>query len=201
MANAAIAVAALCGVALTSAVHAQTAATLPPSPKVLQIYREVVKPGHGPAHAKNEAGWPAAFTRANSSAYYLALTSTSGANEAWFMSGWDSYAAYEKDAEEAEKNPALQAELERLGAADGDHLSNLTSMFATYREDLSYRAPVNVSQMRYFLLTTYRVKPGRGADFVAARKMVQAAHEKLNMDEHWYTYQVTSGAPGRRRTR
>ena len=69
-------------------------------------------------------------------------------------------------------------------------------MFATYREDLSYRAGVNIAQMRYFLLTTFRVKPGRGAEFAAARKMVQAAHDQVNMDEHWAMYQVTSGAPG-----
>jgi hypothetical protein len=69
-------------------------------------------------------------------------------------------------------------------------------MFATYREDLSYRAAVNVAEMRYFMVTTYRVKPGRGADFAAAWKMVLAVHEKLNMDEHWAMYGVTSGAPG-----
>lgn len=189
--------AAFCGLAVTSAVQAQTTAAMPPSPpKVLQIYREIVKPGHGAAHAKTEAGWPAAFAKASSPAHYLALTSTSGPNEAWFITGWDSYAAYEKDSQDTETNTALQAELDRLGAADGDHLSNMSSMFATYREDLSYRAGVNIPQMRYFQVTTYRVKPGRGAEFAAARKMVQAAHEKLNMDEHWAMFQVTSGAPG-----
>jgi hypothetical protein len=191
--------AALCGLAVTSALHAQTT-TVPPPPKVLQIFREIVKPGHGAAHAKVEAGWPAAFMKASSPAHspapYLAMTSTSGPNEAWFVTGWDSYAAFEKDAEDSEKNTALQTELERLSAADGDHLSNTSSMFATYRDDLSYRAGVNIPQMRYFQLTTYRVKPGRGAEFAAARKIVQAVHEKLNMDEHWAMYQVTSGAPG-----
>lgn len=186
---------ALCGLAAVSTVHAQTAAAVPPPPKVIQIYREVIKPGHSPAHAKTEAGWPAAFTKANWPSHYIAMTSYSGPNEAWFISGWDSYAAYENDAREIEKNAALQAELDRLSAADGDHLANSISMFATYREDLSYRAAVNIPEMRYFVLTTYRVKPGRGADFAAARKIVQAAHEKANMDEHWATYQVTSGAP------
>ena len=191
----AFSIAAFCGLAATSAVQAQTAATPPSPPKVLQIYREVVKPGHGAAHTKNEAGWPAAFTKVSSPAHYLALTSTSGPNEAWFITGWDSYAAYEKDSLDSEKNEALQAELERLSTADGDHLSNLTSMFATYREDLSYRPGVNIPQMRYFQIVTFRLKPGRGAEFAAARKIVQDVHEKLNMDEHWATFQVTSGAP------
>lgn len=185
---------ALGGLVAASAIHAQTAAVLSQPPKVIQIYREVLKPGHGPAHAKTEAGWPAAFGKADWPSHYIAMTSTSGPSEAWFISGWDSYAAYEKDSKDIEKNTALQAELDRLGQVDGEHLNSMVSMFATYREDLSYRAAVNIPEMRYFMLTTYRVKPGRGADFVAARKLVQAAHEKANMDEHWATYQVSSGA-------
>jgi len=187
--------AALCGLAVTSAVHAQTTA-IPPPPKVLQIFREVVKPGHSAAHAKVEAGWPAAFAKASWPSHFFALTSMSGPNEAWFISGWDSYAAYEKDTQDAEKNTAFDTETSRLSAIDGEHLTNTAGMFATYREDLSYRAGVNIAQMRYFQLTTYRVKPGRGAEFADARKMVQAVHEQLNMDEHWAMYQVTSGAPG-----
>lgn len=185
---------ALCGLAAASTLQAQTATPSSP-PKVLQIYREVLKPGHGPAHAKTEAGWPAAFAKANWPSHYMAMTSSSGPGEAWFISAWDSYAAYEADSKAIEKEAALQAELDRLSQADGEHLANAYSMFATYREDLSYRAGVNVAEMRYFMVTTFRVKPGRGADFAAARKIVNAAHEKANMDEHWAVYQVTAGAP------
>ena len=185
---------ALSGLAIASALQAQTADVHPP-PKVLQISREMIKPGHGAAHAKTEAGWPAAFTRANWPSHYLAIASQTGPGEVWFLSAYDSFAAWEKDGKDVESNTALQAEMDRLSQADGEHLSNITSMVATYREDLSYRAPVNIPQMRYFMLTTYRVKPGRSADFVAARKLVNAVHEKLNMDEHWATYQVVTGAP------
>lgn len=185
---------ALCGFAAVSTLHAQAPAPGGP-PKVLQIYREVLKPGHGPAHVKTEAGWPAAFAKADWPSHYMAMTSASGPAEAWFVSAWDSYAAYEADSKAIEKNAALQAELDRLSQADGEHLANHTVMFATHREDLSYRATVNIPEMRYFMVTTFRVKPGRGAEFAAARKIVNAAHEKANMDEHWAVYQVTSGAP------
>ena len=186
--------AAVCGLGLTSATLVRAADPVPP-PKVIQIYREIVKPGHGVAHAKTEAGWPAAFAKASWPTHYFALTSTSGPGEAWFITGFESYAAYEKDLKAAEQNAALQSEIDRLGAADGEHLSGTSSLFASYRDDLSYRAPVSIPEMRHFMVTTYRVKPGRSAEFVAARKLVQAAHEKVNMDEHWATYQVISGAP------
>jgi hypothetical protein len=186
--------AAICGLALTSSLQAQTKTTTPP-PKLMQIYREVLKPGHGAAHTRTEAGWPAAFAKANWPTHYLALTSTSGPSEAWFISAWDSYAAYEKDNQDIEKNATLQAELDRLGTADGEHVSSMTSIFAAYREDLSYRPAVSIPEMRYFQLTTWHLKPGRAQEFAAARKLVQAVHEKLNMDEHWAMYQVSSGAP------
>ena len=102
------AVAALSGLAFASLVHAQ-AAVPPPPPNVLQIYREIVKPGHTLGHAKTEAGWPAAFGKANWPSHYFALTSVSGPNEAWFISAWDSFASYEKDGQAVEANAALQA--------------------------------------------------------------------------------------------
>jgi len=183
----------LCGLGATSALHAQDPVT--PPPKVLQIIREVIKPGHGPAHTKVEAGWPAAFTKANAGGHYIAMTSTTGPGEALFVAGWDSFAAFEQDGQANEKNAALMAELDRLAQVDGEHLSNFNNVFATYREDLSYRAPVSIPKMRHFSITTYRVKPGRTAEFAAARKHISAVHEKRNMDEHWAVYQVTSGMP------
>jgi hypothetical protein len=186
------AIAALCGLASVSLVGAQNDAPHSP-PKVMQIFREMVKPGHAAAHATLEAGWPAAFSKANAPGNYIALTSVTGPNEAWFITGYDSFDAYEKDSQGIEANAALQAETDRLSAADGDHLSNASAVLAVYREDLSYRPTVNIPEMRMFEVLTARVKPGRVAEFVAARKLIQAAHEKQNMDEHWATYQVVSG--------
>ena len=194
MKNSPLLVAALSGLAAASTLHAQSTAGATAPPKVIRIYREVIKPDHGPAHTKTEAALPAAFARENWPHHYIAMTSSSGPGEAWFISPWDSYAAYEADSKAIEKNPALLAAFDRLGAADGEHVADATSIFATYREDLSYHPGVNMPEMRYLMVVTFRVKPGRGEDFAAARKIVNAAHEKARMDEHWATYEVTSGA-------
>ena len=53
-------------------------------PAFLRIVREEVKLGRGAEHAKLEAGWPAAFERAKSPDYYLAMDSLTG-SEAWFV--------------------------------------------------------------------------------------------------------------------
>src|SRR5262249_34290246 len=47
----------------------------------------------------------------------------------------------------------------------------------------------------YFYVTTFRVRPGHGNDFVEANKIIKAAHEKADVPEHWAVYQVTLGMP------
>lgn len=169
-----------------------TAAEAPP--KVLQIIREEVKPGKGAAHEKIEAGWPAAFRKANGAGYYIAMTAVSGPNEAWFVGAWDSLAAAEKETKAYDDNAILTAELQRLGAQDGELLSRISSQWALYREDLSYQPDVDIAKMRYFSIQTVRLNPGHRRDLVAANKLIIEMHQKAKMDEHWATYEVVSGA-------
>jgi hypothetical protein len=48
-------------------------------PSLLTITREEVKTGHNAMHAAFEAGWPAAFAKAKSPYYYLAMGIDDGA--------------------------------------------------------------------------------------------------------------------------
>jgi hypothetical protein len=74
--------------------------------KVLQIIREEVKPGKAAAHEKVEAGWPRAFAKAKWPTHYLAIQSMSGPTEAWFLVGYPSLAAWEKENQNADKATA-----------------------------------------------------------------------------------------------
>ena len=175
---------------------AQSATPAPGGPpKVVQIYREEVKPGKVAAHEKVEAGWPRAFAKAKWPTHYLAMVSVTGPSEAWFLTGFDSLAAWEKDTRAAEKNTALTAELDQLSAKDGELLSGGRGLVSVYRDDLSYRAGVNIGQMRYFYLTMVRVRPGHDIDFAEWNKIIRSAHEKADVPEHWAVFQVTLGMP------
>lgn len=164
-------------------------------PKVLQIFREEVKPGKGPAHQKWETGWPRAFAKANWPTNSLAMTSVSGPNEAWFLTGYESFAAWGKDRESFDKNSTLKSEDDRLSQGDGEFLSGTRSLVAAYREDLSSKAALKLPTMRYFRVITYRVRPGHDSDFADAAKMIKAAYEKANVDLPWAVYQIFSGMP------
>jgi hypothetical protein len=174
---------------------AQPAQGSMPPPKILQIYREEIKPGKAPAHEQVEAGWPKAFARANWPTNYLAMTSSTGPSEAWFMTGFDSLEAWEKDSGNVAKNSALKKELDQLEARDGELRSGGRSLVAMYREDLSHQANVDMPKMRYFRILTFRVRQGHDSQFADAVKIVRTAFEKANVPAHWAVYQIYAGMP------
>src|SRR5712671_4549370 len=116
---------------------AQTA--MPGPPPVLWIQRELVKPGKGSAHNDWEAGWPAAFAKANWPTNYLGMNALSGTNEAWFTIGYPSFAAMEKDMASMDANASLTAELKRLSAGESDYVETTSQILAQLIPSLSYK--------------------------------------------------------------
>ncbi len=162
-------------------------------PPVLWIQRELVKPGKGSAHNDWEAGWPAAFGRANWPTTYLAMTAMSGPNEAWFLIGYPSFDAMEKDIAQMDANAPLTADMKRLGAGEADFVETTRSVLAQYVPELSYRSGVDIAKMRYFQVITYVMKPGHEAEFAKAATLYRDGYTKANIDSHWAIYRVVSG--------
>ena len=164
-------------------------------PKVLTIFREVLKPGKaGMVHEKAESAFVQAFTKANWPTHYFAATSLSGKPRALFLVGYDSFAEWEKDIKAEEKNPTLAAALDRAATADGELLSEAQGLTFAYREDQSLRANVNIAHMRYFEISTFRIKPGHDKDWEELVKLYKAAFEKIP-DARWATFELMYGAP------
>jgi hypothetical protein len=177
-------------------VVAQEATANDGPPKVLQVFIESVKVGKGTAHEKIEAGWPQAFRKAKWPTHYIGTTTATGLPEAWFLSGYESFAAIETDQQNVGKNPTLSRELERLAALDGDLLSNTRGVLAVYKPALSYRPEVDIGKTRYFSFNIVTLKPGYDSAWADTRKLILDAHEKAKLDEHFAVYEVVSGIPG-----
>jgi hypothetical protein len=162
-------------------------------PPYITIYRESVKTGRTADHAKIEAGWPAAFAKANSPTTYLALTSMTGDNEAWFLVPSASYAAMEADMKRNEANPALTAELDRLSRADAEVVDEVQTMLLRARPDLSLGAFPNLAKVRYYEVTTFRVRLGQQAAFEAASKTWMASAKRNAPNTAYRTYGLAAG--------
>ena len=173
---------------------AQMTGTQPPPP-VLLIQRELVKPGKASAHNQWEAGWPAAFAKANYPTNYIGMNAVSGINEAWFLIGFPSFDAMEKDQARMDADAALSAQMRRLGAGESDYVENTRGVLAAYVPSVSYKPNVDLSKMRYFEILTYAMKPGHAGDFIKAAGLVRDGYTKAGLDHPWAIYRAVSGMP------
>jgi hypothetical protein len=164
-------------------------------PKFLNIFREEVKMGRAADHAKWEAGWPAAFEKAKDPYSYIALVSLTGPQETWYVSPFASQAAYGESMAFEDKDAALRAELDRLSRGDAEFVSESNALQAMARPDLSYGNFPDLAMMRFWEISTYRVKPGHEDAFAAAAKAWAAATARTAPGVSWRTYQVVAGAP------
>jgi hypothetical protein len=95
----------------------------------------------------------------------------------------------------SDNNVLLSAEIDQLLEHDGSVLSGGRAILARLEEDLSFRPGINMAMMRFLSVNTVRVRPGHDAEFREARKIINAAYEKANADQHLAVFQVTAGAP------
>src|SRR5271166_4530766 len=164
-------------------------------PKVLVITREFTKPGKsGTLHEKTESAFVKAMMQAKWPTRYIAVESLSGKNRALFLTGYDSFAAWEKDTLATQKNATLSAALDRAAVADGQLLTGYLSGVFAYREDLSLRPNVNVAQSRYFEVMRFKIRQGHDKEWEELVKMYIDGYGKATQNQHWATYQSMYGA-------
>jgi hypothetical protein len=164
-------------------------------PKMITLVREEVKVGRNAEHSKFEAGWPAAMEKAKSPDFYLGMTSLTGLNEAWFVVPWESYAAVGESMKREDKDPVLSAELARLSLGDAEYVTSARTIQARARTELSVGEFPDVSKIRFFQITVWRVRTGHQQQFEDAAKAYGAARTRSGSKEGFRMYEVVSGMP------
>jgi hypothetical protein len=165
-------------------------------PDLLQIIREEIKVGHSRDHVKVESGWPAAYAKAKSPDYYVALESLTGTSEVWFALPFASHAALGDSMKRESDDPVLAAELARLSRADAEHISGLRTIHAVARKELSHGSYPDTAKQRFYEITIFRVRPGHEADFEAAAKAYGSALGRVSPEAGFRVYEVVAGMPG-----
>ncbi len=165
-------------------------------PGRLMIFVEELKVGMDRDHAANEAGWPAAFAKANSPYYYLAFASMTGPGQVWFVQPFQSYAAEAQSMKMVADDPALSAELERLWRADGEYLESAYTIEAIARPDLSYGEFPDLAMVRFYNITTFRIRPGHEQGWEAAAGVYRENFGRAMPDAGYHVYQVVNGMAG-----
>jgi hypothetical protein len=183
---------------------AQTPAEEHGPPKVLLFVREDIKPGMMAAHNKHSASYAAIFSRLQTPNHRIAMVPVAGnENEVVYLTGCDSFADLEKLLNETEKklskvNVSTQSELDRLDKEAGALHAGMRDVMAVYRPELSFNPGAPIPQMRYFSVSTVRIRPGNEAKYVDyLQKTLNVARTKAKLPENFHiaVYQVISGAP------
>ncbi len=171
-------------------------------PKVLYIVKEDIKPGMMGAHNEHSAGFARIFRTLQTPNTRIALSPVAGSeNEVVYVTAAESFKQLEDKLNETDKklggiSGALKADLDRLNKEAPALHAGMRDMFAIFRPDLSYNPGVDIRTMRYFTISTLRVRPGQEAKFVEyVEKLIAAARKAKADNYHTAVFQVVSGAP------
>ena len=173
-------------------------------PKVLYVVREDIKPGMMGAHNIHSGNFANIFRTLGTPNHRIAMVPVAGSeNEVVYITGADSFAELETILNGTDKKMVgasgnTKAELDRLDKEAPMLHAGMRDMLTIYRPELSYKPDVDIRTMRYFSITTTRIRPGHDAQYAEyVQKLVNVAREKAKIDNlHIATFQVVSGAPG-----
>jgi hypothetical protein len=173
-------------------------------PKVLLFVREDIKPGLMAAHNKHSAIYAGIFSKLQTPNHRIAMVPVAGSeNEVVYLTGCDSFADLEKLLKETDKkmstvNASTKLELDRLDKEAGSLHAGMRDLLAVYRPEMSFNPAAPIPQMRYFSVSTVRIRPGHEAQYLDyVQKTLNIARTKAKLPENFHiaVYQVISGAP------
>ena len=186
-----------------SQAFAQTATPPGPPPPVLLIVREDIKPGMMGVHNRHATEYADIFNKLQTPNHRIALVPVAGSeNEVIYITGADNFAELEQiqkstdDKMAAASGGSMKADMDRLDKEAPVLHAAMRDLLAVYRPDLSYNAGVNIATMRYFAVTTVRVRPGQEdqyADYV--NSLVRPARDKAKAELHVAAFQIIAGSP------
>jgi hypothetical protein len=122
-------------------------------PRVLQIYRDFLKPGSDNTYRRIEEKAARICMKLKCPHPYLAIESLTGSKEAWFFNGYDSPAEQKQVAEDYQKNPVLMKALSQIANRKTGLISEPANVFANHRPELSRGTPWRLGRGRFLVIT------------------------------------------------
>lgn len=183
-----------------SQVKAQPAGPMGP-PNVLLVVREDIKPGKMGAHTTHSENFARIFRQLQTPNHRIALVPVAGSeNEVVYITPLGSFKELEQIQRDTDKtlagvSGATKADLDRLDREAPDLHAAMRDLFAIYRPDLSFDPGVDIRQMRYFAITTVRVRPGQEDQYAEyVRNVTNVARTKAKAELHVAAFQLIAGS-------
>jgi hypothetical protein len=114
----------------------------------------------------------------------------------WYVVPFASHQAIADGMKRDDADPVLSAELARLSKVDAEYVNSVRTIQAAARPDLSMGDFPDLAKMRFWEITTFRVRPGHEPGFEAAAKAYRSAAQRSAPSTHYRVYEVIAGMPG-----
>ncbi|MEP6819636.1 MAG: hypothetical protein ABJA18_08885, partial [bacterium] len=187
-----------------SQVFAQTPER-PSPPRVLLIVREDIKPGMMGTHNRHSAEFANIFNKLQTPNHRIALVPVAGSeNEVIYLTGADTFAELEgiqkaTDEKMAAAGGSMKADMDRLDKEAPQLHAGMRDMLAVLRPEYGYipdvNPDINIATMRYFAVTTVRLRPGQEDQYAELLKIQKAARDKAKAELHVVAFQIIAGTP------
>jgi hypothetical protein len=185
-----------------SQVVAQPAERRMGPPPVLLVVREDIKPGKMGDHSTHSAAYARIFRELQTTSYRIALVPVAGSeNEVIYITPLQTFKEMEQMQNDTDKRMSgvsgpMKSQLDRLDKEAPDLHAAMRDMFTVFRPELSFDPGVDIRVMRYFAITTVRVRPGQEEQYAEyVRNLVNVARTKAKAELHIAAFQVIAGSP------
>jgi hypothetical protein len=174
------------------AAFAQTAAV--PPPNILNIESINIKPYADGPYDKVASQYPALSQQLKDPLHFLAMEALTGAPRAIYLSGFDSFAALQKNEEWVPSDATADTKIDALDARQAEFISEVHHTLWHYRPDLSNNvAGADIPHSHYWEVIIFHMKPGHSESFGALTKLYRDAYLKSGQNIPWSSYEGMMG--------
>ncbi len=160
--------------------------------KYIYLHDVSLKPGQTDAFAKLETDEAQALRAAHAPRHYFGMWSITGPSHVIFIHDFDSFAELQKNHDATVAMTKLEDTLRADAASEAPLIADSHTSIYKYDEDLSLRAPLDLSKMRFMRILLFHVRSGHGEDFEHLIKVYAKAYEALP-NAHWAMFEKIYG--------
>jgi hypothetical protein len=174
------------------AAFAQTAAV--PPPNILNVETVNIKPDMDGPYDKIASEYPELSEQLKDPTHVLGMEALTGSPRAIYLSGFDSFEAFQKSEEWLTGDAATDAKFDAMDAREAPYVSEEHHTLWHYRPDLSNNvAGADIPHSHYWEVIIFHMKPGHSESFGALTKIYRDAYLKSGQNIPWSSYEGMMG--------
>ena len=189
----------LCSVAGLSLALAGSLAALAqtpvvPPPNILDIETINIKPDMDGPYDKIASEYPDLSEQLKDPTHVLGMEALTGSPRAIYLSGYDSFEAFQKSEEWLTGNAATDAKFDAMDAREAPYISEEHHTLWLYRPDLSNNvAGADIPHSHYWEVIIFHMRQGHDEEFKELTQLYRDAYLKSGQNSPWSSYEGMMG--------